>query len=88
MTSTDDQYVERARQVGLFRYERMHHALLPFPAFVARVLRSLSVAAVLVGLVERAAGMQVVLTRRTEALRHHAGQVSFPGGGIDPPGAE
>lgn len=41
-------------------------------------------AAVLVPLVTRRSGVQVVLTRRTEALRHHAGQVSFPGGGIDP----
>lgn len=50
--------------------------------------RSLRQAAVLVGLVERASGMQVVLTRRTEALRHHAGQVSFPGGGIEPGDAD
>lgn len=41
-------------------------------------------AAVLVGLVPREAGCQVLLTRRTDALRHHAGQVSFPGGRIEP----
>lgn len=41
-------------------------------------------AAVLVGLVPRPAGTQVLLTRRTDALRHHAGQVSFPGGRIEP----
>lgn len=40
-------------------------------------------AAVLVPLIQRSSGMQVVLTRRTAALRHHGGQVSFPGGGID-----
>lgn len=40
-------------------------------------------AAVLVGLVERAQGLQVILTRRTEALKHHAGQISFPGGRIE-----
>jgi 8-oxo-dGTP pyrophosphatase MutT (NUDIX family) len=40
-------------------------------------------AAVLVGLVDRGAGAQVLLTRRTEALRHHGGQVSFPGGRIE-----
>jgi 8-oxo-dGTP pyrophosphatase MutT (NUDIX family) len=40
-------------------------------------------AAVLVAIVERAAGPQVLLTRRTDALRHHAGQVSFPGGRIE-----
>lgn len=41
-------------------------------------------AAVLVGLVPRAGGPRVLLTRRTEMLRHHPGQVSFPGGGIEP----
>lgn len=41
-------------------------------------------AAVLVGLIERASGLQVLLTRRTDALRHHAGQVSFPGGRLEP----
>lgn len=40
-------------------------------------------AAVLVGLVPRAAGTQVLLTRRTDGLRHHGGQVSFPGGRIE-----
>ena len=37
-------------------------------------------AAVLVALVERGNGLQVLLTRRTEHLRDHAGQISFPGG--------
>jgi len=41
-------------------------------------------AAVLVGLVPRADATQVLLTRRNDALRHHGGQVSFPGGRIDP----
>ena len=41
-------------------------------------------AAVLVGLVPRPHGLQVLLTRRTDSLRHHAGQVSFPGGRIEP----
>lgn len=40
-------------------------------------------AAVLVGLVPRDSGLQVLLTRRTDSLRHHAGQVSFPGGRIE-----
>lgn len=40
-------------------------------------------AAVLVGLVPRVHGTQVLLTRRTEGLRHHGGQVSFPGGRIE-----
>ena len=40
-------------------------------------------AAVLVPLVERAAGWTVLLTQRSAALRDHAGQISFPGGRID-----
>lgn len=45
-------------------------------------------AAVLVGLVPRHDGTQVLLTRRTDALRQHAGQVSFPGGRIEPDDAD
>lgn len=41
-------------------------------------------AAVLIGLVPRATGTAVLLTRRTDSLRHHAGQVSFPGGRLEP----
>jgi 8-oxo-dGTP pyrophosphatase MutT (NUDIX family) len=41
-------------------------------------------AAVLVGLVDRSDGPAVLLTRRHEQLRHHAGQIAFPGGRIEP----
>lgn len=44
---------------------------------------ALAEAAVLVGLVPRGTGTQVLLTRRTDALRHHGGQVSFPGGRVE-----
>lgn len=40
-------------------------------------------AAVLLGLVPRPQGTKVLLTRRTEALRNHGGQVGFPGGRIE-----
>ncbi|RYZ74189.1 MAG: DUF1289 domain-containing protein [Lysobacteraceae bacterium] len=40
--------------------------------------------AVLAGLVPRKQGTQVLLTRRTDGLRHHGGQVSFPGGRLEP----
>ena len=48
----------------------------------------LAEAAVLAGLVPRDSGTQVLLTRRTDGLRHHAGQVSFPGGRIEPTDAD
>lgn len=45
-------------------------------------------AAVLAGLVPRADGTRVLMTRRTDSLRHHAGQVSFPGGRVEPADAD
>jgi 8-oxo-dGTP pyrophosphatase MutT (NUDIX family) len=45
--------------------------------------RARAPAAVLVALVPRPAGTTVLLTRRTDTLATHAGQVSFPGGRID-----
>lgn len=40
-------------------------------------------AAVLVPLINRAAGITVLLTQRTAHLHDHAGQISFPGGRVD-----
>ncbi len=51
------------------------HDLLP--------VEPLRPAAVLMGLRQTGHGMQVLLTRRTEALRQHAGQIAFPGGRIE-----
>ena len=45
---------------------------------------SLTPAAVLVPLVNRSDGLTAMLTRRTGHLLHHAGQISFPGGHVDP----
>lgn len=41
-------------------------------------------AAVLCPLVQRAGGLNVMLTVRSAQLRVHAGQIAFPGGKIDP----
>ena len=41
-------------------------------------------AAVLVPLVERSSGTQVLFTQRTSHLHDHAGQISFPGGRVEP----
>ncbi len=46
------------------------------------------VAAVLVAMVERNDGLRVLFTRRNEQLAQHAGQVSFPGGGVEPGDAD
>lgn len=45
--------------------------------------RPIRPAAVLVGIVDRPGGPTVLLTRRTERLTDHAGQISFPGGRIE-----
>jgi 8-oxo-dGTP pyrophosphatase MutT (NUDIX family) len=41
-------------------------------------------AAVLVPIVEHANGLSVLLTQRATHLKHHPGQISFPGGRIEP----
>ncbi len=46
--------------------------------------RTATAAAVLVPLVQRADGLHVLLTQRTDHLRDHAGQISFPGGRAEP----
>lgn len=45
--------------------------------------RAVRDAAVLVLLAEGARGAEVVLTKRSHRLRHHAGEMSFPGGRLD-----
>jgi len=44
----------------------------------------LTAAAVLVPLVDHTDGLTVLFTRRTDHLEHHAGQISFPGGHVEP----
>lgn len=41
-------------------------------------------AGVLVPLMQREEGLSILLTQRATHLRHHAGQVSFPGGRMEP----
>ena len=47
-------------------------------------LSDLKPAAVLAPLIVREAGVSVLLTRRSESLRRHSGQVAFPGGRAEP----
>ncbi|GAB3630245.1 DNA mismatch repair protein MutT [Pandoraea terrae] len=54
------------------------------PEIVPKLPFSPRAAAVLVPIVMRPHGMTVLLTRRTQHLTNHAGQVSFPGGSSEP----
>jgi len=54
------------------------------PAGAAAAATALTAAAVLVGLVERDHGLSVILTRRSDSLRRHTGQIALPGGRCDP----
>ncbi len=40
-------------------------------------------AAVLVPLIQRANGLNVILTKRASHLKHHPGQIAFPGGKVE-----
>jgi len=53
------------------------------PGFRPPAGRPLRPASVLVPLVERNGRMRLILTRRAALLRHHPGQVAFPGGKQD-----
>jgi len=50
--------------------------------------RSLRRAGVLIGVIDGDRGAQLILTKRSSALRHHPGQIAFPGGKIDPSDAD
>ena len=62
------------------------------PELDARSPADLVPAAVLVPVTDRPAsdgfGPGVILTRRTDTMRRHAGQVAFPGGRVDPEDAD
>ena len=45
---------------------------------------SLKPAGVLIPVIERETGLTVLLTQRSAELKHHAGQISFPGGRMEP----
>ena len=70
------------------RFARVHGGEVWHPELAGdgRVFagRAQAAAAVLVPLVDRPQGLHVLLTRRTDHLRDHAGQISFPGGRVEP----
>ena len=72
-----------------FSLDRLRQRLLPEPTGEVKVLEdgatgvAATPAAVLFPIVQRPHGHTVLLTQRTDHLRDHAGQVSFPGGRVD-----
>ena len=54
------------------------------PDVVLPAGRMLRDAGVLVPIVARPEGATVILTKRSSALKHHPGQIAFPGGKVDP----
>jgi 8-oxo-dGTP pyrophosphatase MutT (NUDIX family) len=72
--------------------EEIHWLKRATPEMIAAVRAALpqrrTPAAVLVPLIERPQGLTVLLTQRAQTLKDHAGQISFPGGRIDPQDAD
>src|SRR5580658_8031381 len=80
------------RQPSTGAEEAIHWLINATPETIALVRSTLPTrrtpAAVLVPLVERPNGRTVLLTQRADTLKDHAGQISFPGGRIDPEDAD
>lgn len=54
------------------------------PGIVLPATRTLRAAGVLIPLLEGPAGLQLILTKRSSALKHHPGQIALPGGKVEP----
>jgi 8-oxo-dGTP pyrophosphatase MutT (NUDIX family) len=54
------------------------------PGFVLPEDRVLRPAGVLVGFQPTASGARLILTKRASHLKHHPGQIAFPGGKVEP----
>ena len=58
------------------------------PGAVLTGARPLTPAAVLVGVIDLPGAPAVLLTKRSARLKHHPGQIAFPGGKVDPGDAD
>ncbi len=54
------------------------------PGFRQPAGRVLRPAGVLIAFLDSPSGLDVILTKRASGLRHHPGQIAFPGGKVDP----
>jgi 8-oxo-dGTP pyrophosphatase MutT (NUDIX family) len=79
-----EQRLRRPRSPADPRERAVANIIGPVSAeFLALISGPMQRAAVLLALVERAEGLNVLFTERAAHLRHHAGQISFPGGRIE-----
>jgi 8-oxo-dGTP pyrophosphatase MutT (NUDIX family) len=75
---------KKARALGGEADSFSHGDHLLNPDIVERLRRAtLREAAVLVPVVDRGEAAGVILTRRTQSMRQHSGQIAFPGGAVD-----
>jgi 8-oxo-dGTP pyrophosphatase MutT (NUDIX family) len=78
MNPDDDQIRERLRSLA-------QTPRLDFKSMrIAESFTGLKESAVLIPLRSGPSGLEIVLTKRSEQLRKHAGEISFPGGRKDP----
>ncbi len=71
------QYADSDLRVGAVSRSVLERLRTLFPLQATR-------AAVLIPLIDRGAELTVLLTHRASDLKHHAGQISFPGGRLEP----
>jgi 8-oxo-dGTP pyrophosphatase MutT (NUDIX family) len=76
------QQVQRALLSESDVLQAVPHNLAELESFLPEA-EAFAPASVLCGLVPRVDGLHVLLTKRSPHLRHHPGQISFPGGRIE-----
>ncbi|MCH8301275.1 MAG: CoA pyrophosphatase [Proteobacteria bacterium] len=78
----------RQRFAGTSMPEDPLDVVIPPPrwptALQEKLTSNLMAAAVLIPIIKREESLSVLLTERSPDLKHHAGQISFPGGRMDP----
>jgi len=74
---TSRQYADSDLRIGAVSRPAMERLRALFPLQPTR-------AAVLIPLIDHGDELTVLLTHRANELRHHAGQISFPGGRLEP----
>jgi 8-oxo-dGTP pyrophosphatase MutT (NUDIX family) len=67
-----------------FANQRPYRPEITGDGYASLDLDKLRAASVLVPIIERENELTVLFTRRTAHLNDHAGQISFPGGGVEP----